>query len=110
MSFEAVGLGNAIMDALVRIEDDSLIASLGLTRGQMHPVDHARWVSVYETRKVYGLLDSGLTAEEVGAMLIEADSAEGAVNRLATRVLRMMTTLRAKPDNLTIVAIKAIGR
>ncbi|MES2638283.1 MAG: adenosine kinase [Myxococcota bacterium] len=47
MSFDAVGLGNAIMDALVRV-DDSVIAELGLTRGQMHPVDHDTWHAAYE--------------------------------------------------------------
>ena len=47
MSYEAVGLGNAIMDALVRV-DDSVIAELGLTRGQMHPVDHSTWHAAYE--------------------------------------------------------------
>lgn len=46
MAYDVVGLGNAIMDALVKIEDDSLLASLGLVRGQMHPVDDARWVDV----------------------------------------------------------------
>jgi len=45
--YDAVGLGNAIMDALVKLEDDTLLAELGLTRGQMHPVDHARWVEIF---------------------------------------------------------------
>lgn len=43
------------MDALVRIDDDAVIASLGLTRGQMHPVDHARWVQVFQGLQVYGI-------------------------------------------------------
>ncbi len=47
MSYEAVGLGNAIMDALVRV-DDSVIAELGLQRGQMHPVDHRAWHAAYQ--------------------------------------------------------------
>jgi serine/threonine protein phosphatase PrpC len=55
-----------------------------------------------------GLLDAGLTTDDVGGILIDADSAETAVNKLATRVLRLMTTMRAKPDNLTIVAIRAL--
>ncbi|MDP2317311.1 MAG: adenosine kinase [Pseudomonadota bacterium] len=54
MSFDAVGLGNAIMDALVRV-DDSVIAELGLTRGQMHPVDHATWHRAYERVHGYGI-------------------------------------------------------
>jgi sugar/nucleoside kinase (ribokinase family) len=44
---DVVGLGNAIMDALVRIEDDSILTELGLVRGQMHPVDDARWREVF---------------------------------------------------------------
>lgn len=53
MRLDAVGLGNAIMDALVRIDDDALLTELGLTRGQMHPVDHHRWHEVYD--RVHGL-------------------------------------------------------
>jgi hypothetical protein len=30
-----------------------------------------------------------------------------AVNKLCTRILRMMGTLRAKPDNLGVVAMRA---
>lgn len=48
MPYEAVGLGNAIMDALVRIEDDRILAELELTRGQMHPVNHQKWHAAYE--------------------------------------------------------------
>ncbi len=55
MSLDVVGLGNAIMDALVRIEDDALIGDLGLTRGQMHPVNHARWHEVYNRVKQFGV-------------------------------------------------------
>lgn len=49
---EAVGLGNAIVDALVRLDDDAVLEELGLTRGQMHPVDHHRWHQVYD--RVHG--------------------------------------------------------
>jgi serine/threonine protein phosphatase PrpC len=55
-----------------------------------------------------GLLDAGLTADEIGHMLKQADGAENAVNKIATRILRMMTTLRAKPDNLSLVAFRAL--
>lgn len=55
MTIEATGLGNAIMDALIRIEDDAVLAELGLTRGQMHPVDHHRWHAVYERLKGQGV-------------------------------------------------------
>ena len=42
-SFEVAGLGNALVDALVRIPNDAVLEELSLTRGLMHPVDHARW-------------------------------------------------------------------
>ena len=54
-----------------------------------------------------GLLDSGMVEEEIGEMLGELDNAEEAVNRICTRVLRRMGTLRAKPDNLTVVMVHA---
>ena len=55
-----------------------------------------------------GLLDSGLAAEEIGSTLVNAESAEDALNTLCKKILRMMTTLRAKPDNLSVVAIHAL--
>jgi sugar/nucleoside kinase (ribokinase family) len=42
-SIEVAGLGNALVDALVRIDDDSLIDELGAVRGRMQPCDHAEW-------------------------------------------------------------------
>ncbi|MEO1334464.1 MAG: SpoIIE family protein phosphatase, partial [Myxococcota bacterium] len=54
-----------------------------------------------------GLLDAGLDIETVGKKLARATSAEDAVNQLAKVVLRRMTLLQAKPDNLTIIAIRA---
>ncbi|MDP6934134.1 MAG: PfkB family carbohydrate kinase, partial [Myxococcota bacterium] len=41
--YDIAGLGNALVDALVRLENDTVISDLGLTRGQMHPVDDSRW-------------------------------------------------------------------
>ena len=54
-----------------------------------------------------GLLDAGLDVEEMGLHLVRSGSPESAVNDLARQVLRRMTLLLAKPDNLTIVAIRA---
>jgi hypothetical protein len=54
VSYDAVGLGNAIMDALVRV-DDSVVEDLGLTRGQMHPVDHQKWHDVYARVHGFGV-------------------------------------------------------
>lgn len=41
--FDVAGLGNALVDALVRIDDDALLTELSLTRGHMHPVNHEEW-------------------------------------------------------------------
>jgi sugar/nucleoside kinase (ribokinase family) len=46
MTWDAVAVGNAIMDVLV-VADDDILHSLGLTRGTMHPVDDAGWAEVY---------------------------------------------------------------
>ena len=53
-----------------------------------------------------GLLDAGLDLRTIGETLAEAKSAEVGVNRLARKVLRRMTLLQGKPDNLTIVAVR----
>lgn len=59
MGFEVAGVGNALMDALV-VLDDALVEELGLVRGTMHPVDHALWQEVYEkVRRHKVTFDSG---------------------------------------------------
>lgn len=60
MQWDVAGLGNALIDALVVVQDDSLIDELGLVRGTMHPVDHERWQEVYERiRRNKVTFDSG---------------------------------------------------
>ena len=53
--FAAVGLGNAIMDALVQIPDTSVLDRFGYTKGQMTPVDHEQWLAVHDFVKRYGV-------------------------------------------------------
>jgi len=48
MHLDVAGLGNALMDALVVVDDDSVIDSMGLARGTMHPVDHDQWQKAFE--------------------------------------------------------------
>lgn len=45
--FDVVGLGNALMDALYMVPDDSLLSELSLNKGEMHMVDDTQWSSVY---------------------------------------------------------------
>lgn len=60
MQWDVAGLGNALMDALVVLDDDALIDELGLIRGTMHPVEHDRWTEVYERVQTHGVVfDSG---------------------------------------------------
>jgi len=60
MGWDVAGLGNALIDALVVVEDNALIEELGLVRGTMHPVDHERWQEVYErVRHLDVTFDSG---------------------------------------------------
>jgi sugar/nucleoside kinase (ribokinase family) len=68
--FEAVGLGNAIMDALVRVPDDSVIARLGFPRGQMTPVDDVQWQEVHDELKHLGveMAAGGSCANTIAAM------------------------------------------
>ncbi len=56
-----------------------------------------------------GLLDSGLPLDELGKMMRDADNAEALVNAVATKVLKRMALMQAKPDNLTILAINVLG-
>jgi serine/threonine protein phosphatase PrpC len=55
-----------------------------------------------------GLLDSGLSNDELGQLITGATDAEDATNRLTTTILRRMSTFRAKPDNLTLALVRAL--
>jgi len=46
--YAVAGLGNALMDALIVIDNDEFLATEKLNKGIMHPVDHARWMEVYK--------------------------------------------------------------
>jgi sugar/nucleoside kinase (ribokinase family) len=46
-AIDVAGLGNALVDALVRIDDDTVLAELGAVRGRMKPCDHAEWETAY---------------------------------------------------------------
>lgn len=60
MAWDIAGIGNALMDALVMIDDDAVLTELELTKGTMHPADHARWQAIYERLRHHGVtFDSG---------------------------------------------------
>lgn len=60
MRYDLAGLGNALMDALVVVEDDHLLADLHLDRGTTHMVDHSSWEAAYDTvRQLKVTFDSG---------------------------------------------------
>ena len=68
--YSAVGLGNAIMDALVRVPNDSVIEQFGFARGQMTPVDDAQWQQVHAVLEGHGieLALGGSCANTIAAM------------------------------------------
>lgn len=70
MRYEVAGLGNAIVDVLVRIPDDTILGRQGLKRGVMHPVDHARWSEIYEDVKELGaeITAGGSCANTISAL------------------------------------------
>lgn len=47
MHFDVCGLGNALVDALVVLDDADVVARHDLKRGTMHLVSHDRWDGVY---------------------------------------------------------------
>lgn len=55
MSYDVAGLGNALVDALVRIPDDGILQRFELNKGLMHPVDHARWHEIYDALQTLGV-------------------------------------------------------
>ena len=68
--FDAVGLGNAIVDALVRIEDEAVLGEYGFARGQMTPVDDGRWQEVLSKVEQLGvqMASGGSCANTLAAM------------------------------------------
>ena len=68
--YVVVGLGNALVDALVRIDDDSVLTKFGLPRGHMSPVDHDTWQRVFEGVQEYGveIQSGGSCANTIAAL------------------------------------------
>jgi sugar/nucleoside kinase (ribokinase family) len=60
MAYDVAGLGNALMDALVVIDDEELLSTLHLDRGTTHMVDHEGWERAYNNvRQLRVMFDSG---------------------------------------------------
>jgi hypothetical protein len=69
-AFDVTGLGNALVDALVRVEQDTVVDQMNLTRGHMHPVDHTAWQAAYDQLEGFGveLQSGGSCANTIAAM------------------------------------------
>ena len=60
MGYDIAGLGNALMDVLVVVDDDGVFPQLDLTRGTMHPVDDSKWQEIYSHFQDYPVqIESG---------------------------------------------------
>lgn len=53
--YDVAGLGNALVDALVRMDDKPFLLAHGLDRGHMTPVDHARWQAIFHEIQEHGV-------------------------------------------------------
>ena len=49
-----IGIGNALVDVLVRIPDDALLAELGLPKGSMQLVDEERARRIAQSMQPFG--------------------------------------------------------
>lgn len=57
MAWDVAGIGNALMDALVVVEDaPALLEELGLVRGTMTPVDHHAWQEAHDRLSHLGVV------------------------------------------------------
>ncbi len=73
---DVAGLGNALVDALVRLPSDGVLSDLGLNRGTMHPVNHEQWERAYAAVKELGaeIHSGGSCANRVAVLgLLGAD-------------------------------------
>lgn len=60
MTYDLAGVGNALMDALVVVQDDSVLGDLHLARGTTHMVEHDDWEKAYDcVRQLKVTFDSG---------------------------------------------------
>jgi sugar/nucleoside kinase (ribokinase family) len=69
-SIDVAGLGNALVDALVVMDDREFLAAQGFNRGHMTPVDHARWQAVFREIQDHGveMQSGGSCANSIAAL------------------------------------------
>ncbi|MFT4979952.1 MAG: sugar/nucleoside kinase (ribokinase family) [Myxococcota bacterium] len=69
-TYDVTGLGNALVDALVRIDQDSILAEMSLDRGHMHPVSHDDWETAFHQVERFGaeLQSGGSCANTIAAL------------------------------------------
>ncbi len=53
--YDVAGLGNALVDALVRMDEREFVAAHGLHRGHMTPVNHDQWQAVFREVQSHGV-------------------------------------------------------
>lgn len=68
--FDVAGLGNAIIDALVRIEDDSILDEYSLPRGHSYPIPHNQWQTLFTRLESLGpdIQSGGSCANAISAL------------------------------------------
>ena len=68
--FDVAGIGNALVDALVVMDERALLAAHGLQRGHMTLVDHQRWQAIYQQVQDHGvdIQSGGSCANTIAAL------------------------------------------
>ena len=70
--FAVVGLGNALMDALIRLDNDDFLTEQALNKGVMHSVANDVWMKVYDALHAAGkqadLQTGGSCANSIAAL------------------------------------------
>ena len=85
------GLGNALVDAIVRIPDDATLARMDLRRGTMHLVDDAAWQAAFAQVEQFGaeILPGGSCANAIVTAAILGGEADLCANVGADRFGRI---------------------
>ena len=98
-------------EAVLPMHAGCLVHAIGLTPSGPAP-DTSAWTmgaGDWLLLASDGFLDASFAPGDIAGFLGNAATATDAVDALCTRTLRAMTRFRAKPDNLSLVALRAKG-
>ena len=71
-----IGMGNALVDVLVKIDDDSLLGKLHLPKGSMQLIQEATLSEIRKYKEDFGKLIELISDEDAASLMPEADDEE----------------------------------